>query len=106
MQINKEYLKRFLRSCLEEDLNGKGDITSDSLFSSNDTVTGRYISKDSGIIAGLPVIKVLFGLVNPDIQFFPDIKEGDRISVESQIAAAKGPAKDLMKCERLSLNIL
>jgi len=106
MRIDKEHLKRFFAACLEEDLDRAGDITSDAVLDSNDTTEGRFIAKEPGIIAGLEILEALFGHVNPEIGFSAFTDEGSSISPDEIIASVQGPVKDLLKCERLSLNIL
>lgn len=104
--MNSSRLRTFLKGCLEEDLDGRGDITTDMLFSSNDTVKGKYTVKDSGVIAGLDIVKQLFDTLNPSIEFVSSVSDGRSVCADDTAATVQGPVKDLLACERLSLNIL
>ena len=103
--MKNNHLTEFLKRSLEEDLMD-GDVTSSSVFTSNETVTGEFRCKSRGVIAGLDAAAALYRMVNSGIIFTKHIEDGDAAETGTVIAEAEGPVIDLMICERLALNIL
>ena len=88
---------------LREDLGKKGDITSDALFT-DEKVKAKIICKKDCYISGLEETVNVFkktGAITKTL-----FSDGNFISKNSIIAEIKGPARSILKGERLSLNIL
>ncbi len=88
---------------LLEDLGKEGDITSNTLFTT-ETANAIIIAKEKCIIAGLEEIKNVFKKTGASTEIL--VKDGDFIKEKTVIAKIKGPAKSILKGERLALNIL
>jgi len=88
---------------LEEDLGKEGDITSDTLFT-DEQAKAQIITKDDCIIAGLNEIIDVFNKTGAKIEF--NVKTGDFVKKDTIIAIIKGPAKSILKGERLAINII
>lgn len=88
---------------LLEDLGKKGDITTDNLFT-NETAEAFIIAKEKCIIAGLEEIKNVFKKTGASTQLF--VKDGDFVKEKTIVAKIKGPARSILKGERLALNII
>ena len=88
---------------LFEDLGKTGDITSDSLFY-DEKAEANIIVKDDCIIAGLEEIKTLFRKIGAHTELLA--KDGNLIERNKIVAKIKGPARAILKGERLALNIL
>lgn len=88
---------------LKEDLNKKGDLTSDALFS-NETAKARIIAKQDCIVAGLNEAKQVFKKTGA--QTILKTKDGTPVKKNTIVAVIKGPAKAILKGERLSLNFI
>jgi len=88
---------------LKEDLDEKGDITTNSLFKKEKAVA-KIIAKEDAIIAGLFEAKKVFertgGRLNP---YFED---GDEIKKNQVVAEVKGTARSILSGERLALNFI
>jgi nicotinate-nucleotide pyrophosphorylase (carboxylating) len=98
-------VEHIVRLALAEDI-GTGDVTTDSVIPAGTMAVGRIVARRSGIIAGLPVAEIVFGLVDPDIIFEPHVKDGDSIVPDQIVALVSGPAASLLKSERTALNFL
>jgi nicotinate-nucleotide pyrophosphorylase (carboxylating) len=98
-----------LRSLLEqffiEDI-GEQDITTDLIFSDDTIGKIVFISKDNGVFCGEEVIKTGFKLLNSDIETEVFVKDGQTIEVGQQLATASGKIADLLKGERVVLNLV
>jgi len=88
---------------LKEDLDEKGDITSDALFS-NETTEAKIIAEQDCIVAGLQEATQVFKKTGA--QTISKVKDGDFVKKNTVVAVIKGPAKAILKGERLSLNFI
>jgi nicotinate-nucleotide pyrophosphorylase (carboxylating) len=98
-----------LRSLLEqffiEDI-GEQDITTDLIFSQQTNGEIVFLAKDNGIFCGEEIIRNGFRLLNPDMEPQVLVKDGERIEVGQQLATVSGKISDLLKGERVVLNLV
>lgn len=90
---------------LQEDMNN-GDITTDSLISEDSVSTAELVAKESGLVAGLEIIKKVFYTLDQEIIVDCAVKDGDTLSKGDVIAKITGKTKNILKGERLALNLL
>lgn len=98
-------LEELIKNALAEDIS-HGDITTNSLISDDETMTGIFYAKAEGVVVGLEVAKAVFAYLQPDIEFIAEKKDGDEIEKGDVIATVKGSAKTLLTGERLALNFM
>lgn len=65
---------------------------------------GKIYTKQKGVIAGLIFVKRIFKYLGADCEIL--VKEGERVSKKTAVAAVKGDIHSLLQAERVSLNIL
>ncbi|MDR7077947.1 nicotinate-nucleotide pyrophosphorylase (carboxylating) [Neobacillus niacini] len=98
-----------LRSLLEqffiEDI-GEQDITTDLIFPDDTKGEIVFLSKDNGIFCGEDIIHTGFKLLNLDIETKVFVKDGHNIEVGQKLATASGKIADLLKGERVVLNLI
>ncbi|SDM22568.1 carboxylating nicotinate-nucleotide diphosphorylase [Bacillus sp. OK048] len=98
-----------LRSLLEqffiEDI-GEQDITTDLIFADDTKGKIIFLSKDNGIFCGEEIIHTGFKLLNQDIETKVFVKDGQAIEVGQKLATASGKISDLLKGERVVLNLI
>ena len=105
MRINKE-IKALVKKALAEDI-GEGDITTKILFpKTQQKAKAIILAKDKGIIAGLPVAKLVFKTIDKKISFIPQVREGEGIKANQVIAKLSGDCAGLLSGERTALNFL
>ena len=102
--MNEQIIK-LIGQAIQEDL-GAGDITTRSTVDSNTMARGRIITKESGVIAGLPVAKEVFRQVDRRIKFAPGVREGAKVRKGKVIAVVSGSARGILTGERVALNFL
>ncbi len=100
-----EGVRASIRSALDEDI-GNGDITSSLLIPDGDTSTGRYIAKETFILAGIPFAREVFRILDPSLRWTSFSSDGDRIGAGETIAEVCGETAVILAGERVSLNIL
>ena len=100
-------LDPILESWLREDI-GRGDRTTMGLFPNDDAPEGEavWIAKAKGTIAGLPVAKRVFQLLDPLIEFQALVKDGDECKQGQKIMTIKGSLATLLTGERVALNLV
>jgi len=98
-----------LRSQLEEffieDI-GEQDLTTDYIFSDDTTGKIVFLSKDEGVFCGEEIIKNGFHLLNNDLIVELFVKDGQAIEKGQELAHVSGKIADLLKGERVVLNLV
>ena len=101
-----EDVRNFLRAALREDV-GIGDITSGLTIPEDHVSSAVIISKEDGVIvAGLPFAKEIFTLMDPEVRFRRQARDGEMVNKGDVIAKVKGLTISLLASERVALNIL
>ena len=101
----KEELKAFIEFALKEDIR-EGDHT--SLACIPPTISGKaqLLVKENGILAGMEVAQAIFEKVNPDIQFYPLMQDGESMTVGDVAFIVEGSSSSILTSERLVLNCM
>jgi len=105
MELNNHFVKQLLELALAEDI-GIGDVTSNAIIPQDHLVSGIILSKDTGLIAGLEIVKLVFGMVDSRLTLTPKLLDGDKIEPGDEIGKIHGPARAMMAAERTALNFL
>ncbi len=104
--MDKNFLHGMIREFLGEDI-GRGDLTSESIFSEHDMGSARLVARDSFIVAGVATVAAeVFKVQNPAIVIADAIAEGTRTAPKTALLTVSGPVVDLLKAERVALNLL
>lgn len=104
--MDKFTLHSLLRSFLLEDI-GPGDLTSEPLFSSETMGSARLVARESFVIAGAEQVAAeVFRLQNPEISCTGAVQDGIVVAVGDCLLTVSGPVIDLLKAERVALNLL
>nr|WP_197969906.1 carboxylating nicotinate-nucleotide diphosphorylase [Mesobacillus harenae] len=98
-------MQSLLEQFFIEDI-GERDLSSDLIFADKTEGTVVFLAKESGIFCGEMVIKKGFSVLNPDIKASVLVKDGEPFEVGQTIAAASGNIADLLKGERVILNLV
>lgn len=98
-------LREQIRGWLAEDI-GSGDITTATTIPAGSQSTAVIHVKESGVIAGLPVARLVFEVVDPSLQFEAKVNDGEFVEKGTVIAAVEGSTHSLLTGERLALNLM
>jgi len=96
---------KIIEQAILEDI-GTGDITTESIIPSNLKVKGIIKTSEEGVIAGLDIVYLIFRKLDPEIIFQEKIKDGTKIAQGKVLAEITGPARIILKGERVALNFL
>lgn len=103
--MNQVELNQFIEASLQEDLQ-YGDVTSLACIKESQRSEAHLKVKEDGVIAGIEVAEAIFRYVDPEIIFEPLIKDGAIIHEGDIAFLVKGNTRNLLKTERLVLNIM
>jgi nicotinate-nucleotide pyrophosphorylase (carboxylating) len=103
--MNKLKLQQMLQSFFLEDI-GERDITSETIFSSNQKAKGYFLVKEDGILAGVEIISTGFRLLDSAIETIIYKQDGEIVKKGEIIATVSGPIVPLLTGERVILNLL
>lgn len=92
-----------IKYMLKED-EGYGDITSEALIKRDIITEGFILSKDTGILAGMNIVKDIFSEYN--VKILSSLNDGDEIKHGDKLLEFKGDAKTILLLERTVLNLL
>ncbi len=104
-KLETEKIDALIQLAIQEDI-FTGDITTENLIPDNLIVEGTFLAKESGVVAGLPVVEYFFSKLDKKISFPQKAKDGTVVNKGQTIATIKGCAKTLLSGERIALNFL
>lgn len=105
MELVRHVVYDIVRHALQEDV-GHGDITTLSAIPPQAEAKASMVAKESGVIAGLPVVEAVFDVVDSSLSVEPLVADGDRVEVGTKIASIQGNARAILTGERVALNFI
>jgi len=104
--MDNNLLDTLLKSFLREDI-GRGDLTSESIFSPEDEGAARLVARESFLVVGVESVAArVFRLQNPAVLARSAVEDGRKVSPGDVLLTVSGPVIDLLKAERVALNLL
>lgn len=103
--INPLKLQKLIENCLDEDA-GSGDLTTNSIVPPEASSTGYIVTKESGVVAGLPVAEAVFRHLDPSVEFRALARDGEKVEPGRVLAEVEGKTRAILTGERLALNFL
>jgi len=103
--MQEKDLQNFIKNALLEDI-GDGDHTSIASIPNSTVNKSQLIIKQRGIIAGIELAKIIFNIVDPNIQFNAIKKDGDQVEPNDIGFKVFGKSRSLLMAERLVLNCM
>ncbi len=102
--INFLVVDKIIKEALIEDIPVE-DISTNSVISEDSRSSIDLICKEEGIIAGLKVFERVFKILG-DVQVTFFKNDGDKVYPKDKIALLKGNTRNILKGERVALNLL
>ncbi len=104
--MDKNLLHSMIREFLREDV-GRGDLTSESIFSDHEIGSARLVARDSFIVAGVESVAAeVFKVQNSSVITVDAVPDGTMARPKMSLLTVSGPVIDLLKAERVALNLL
>jgi nicotinate-nucleotide pyrophosphorylase (carboxylating) len=105
MPAGEDALDARLREFLAEDIGG-ADVTTETTVPSGQTGRAEIVAKSDAVVSGLEVARRTFALLDPEVRWEAQVKEGDSVRPGSCLARLAGPARSILTGERVALNLL
>ncbi len=104
--MDKFNLDKQIRLFLTEDI-GQGDITTDPIFSDDHEGTAQFVTREPLVAAGMKSVagRVFYNL-NPDIVIEFAMDDGQEVEADEILFRLNGPVRDLLRGERVALNLV
>lgn len=104
-KIDNQELQNFIKNALYEDVRD-GDHTSLACVPADAVGKAKLLVKDTGIIAGVELAKLIFAAVDPDFEVITLIEDGAAVNYGDIVFEVKGKSQAILKAERLVLNVM
>jgi nicotinate-nucleotide pyrophosphorylase (carboxylating) len=103
--LQPDYIHNFITTALAEDV-GDGDHTALATIPVNAQGKAKLIIKDSGVLAGIELAKMIFKEVDSDLVVVQILHDGDVIKFGDIALTVAGRSQSILKAERLVLNCM
>ncbi|MDR6571745.1 nicotinate-nucleotide pyrophosphorylase (carboxylating) [Curtobacterium sp. 320] len=97
-------LRRVIDTALEEDAPW-GDVTSETLIPADATATATLAAREPGVLSGGDVFVTVMHAVDPTIDAVLHVPDGSRFTAGDVLATVSGPARSVLRAERVALNL-
>ena len=101
----QEELKKFITNTLIEDI-GDGDHSSLASIPKDATNKAHLLVKDSGIIAGIELAKMIFDQVDSSLKVTQLLNDGDKVKEGDIAFVTEGNSIAILTAERIVLNCM
>src|SRR5438309_10521797 len=99
-------VRHLIRLALDEDLGAPGDVTTKALIPEHMTGSVQIVARETGVLAGLTVGRLVFVEIDPAVKFVPLAADGDALAAGTVVADLSGKVQSLLAGERTCLNFL
>lgn len=100
-----EIYRGLIQQALAEDI-GSGDITTEALVPEGERGKARITARQRLVTAGLPLAKMVFGELDPDLSVEIAAGEGETVEAGTALIHLEGKIRPILAGERTALNIL
>lgn len=97
--------REIVARALAEDI-GDGDVTTLVAVPPESVCRAEIVAKADGIIAGLPVARLVFQALDPRVGFEARAADGSRVGDGTVVAEVSGPTRGVLTGERAALNFM
>ena len=105
MKTREELIDNLLNLAFAEDI-GDGDHTTLSTIPAEAQGRQQLIIKETGILAGVEIAKMVFKKFDPSLKMTQFLKDGDSVKPGDIAFVVEGPVRSLLQTERIMLNIM
>ncbi|WP_353815681.1 carboxylating nicotinate-nucleotide diphosphorylase [Agromyces sp. SYSU T00266] len=98
-------IERIVLMALDEDAPW-GDLTGETLIPEAASATAELVAREPGVFSGARVVEATFRLVDPRISVEVLVADGARFAAGDVIARVAGPARGILRAERVALNLV
>ena len=105
MSVSPELMDRIVRMALEEDAPW-GDITSETLIPADAVVNAQLVAREDGVLCGQEIFAAAMRLCDPGIVVKFAVADAGHFKAGQTLATIAGPARGVLRAERVALNFM
>jgi nicotinate-nucleotide pyrophosphorylase (carboxylating) len=98
-------IERIVLMALDEDAPW-GDLTGETLIPEDAAATAELVAREPGVFSGARVLETAFRLVDARITVEVLAADGTRFAAGDALARVQGPARGILRAERVALNLV
>jgi nicotinate-nucleotide pyrophosphorylase (carboxylating) len=103
MNLSPDLIDRIVRMALEEDAPW-GDITSETLIPADAIVSAQLVAREDGVLCGEDIFAAAMMLCDPGIVVEFSVSDACHFFMGQTLATITGPARGVLRGERVALN--
>ena len=103
--LTEAAIRDLCQRAIAEDV-GPGDASTLAIVPPEQTVTASFVPRRPCVVAGMPILKILFAELSADVDFQVRVEDGQSAQAGETIAVASGNARAILTGERTALNLL
>ena len=92
-------------AALAEDV-GPGDFTTQWTIPQDHSCRAVIVAKEALVVAGVAPVLAVFAAVDAELKVTADVRDGDRVDLDSVLFRLEGPTRAVLTGERAALNFL
>jgi nicotinate-nucleotide pyrophosphorylase (carboxylating) len=104
--LDPDAVRSFVAAALAEDLAGGTDVTTAATVPLTELGSADVVARAAGVVAGLPVAAIVFGLVSADLHCELTTVDGAEVRAGQRLLTVSGPVAPILTAERTALNLL
>jgi len=102
--VPEKIIDRLIDRAFEEDIDS-GDVTTNAIIDPVARGEAVWKAKDTGIVAGLDIAAKVFGRLDADLQWMPEVQDAEEVAAGRTILVMRGKTRAILTAERIALNI-
>ncbi|MFO0875203.1 MAG: carboxylating nicotinate-nucleotide diphosphorylase [Phycisphaerales bacterium] len=104
--VNERALRTLLELARDEDLDARGDITSELFIDASSRARAHVRARRPGVVAGLETVPALLRVFGVDVRWTPRLVDGAPAARDATLGTLDGSRRGILAVERTLLNIL
>lgn len=103
--LPREQVTRIVRLALDEDA-PHGDLTSQAFVPAAALAEADVVAREAGVFSGTEVLRAVFAELDEHIRVESEVGDGEAFAAGARLAVVRGPARAVLRGERVALNLL
>jgi nicotinate-nucleotide pyrophosphorylase (carboxylating) len=105
MDLSRQVIQDIVHHALREDIS-QADLTTLAVVPADARAEAQVVVKESGVVAGMPVLRAVFEAIDPRLTVSTRFTDGDKVRAGETLALVMGHARGILTGERVALNFL
>lgn len=103
--LSRDQIDKVVRMALAEDAPW-GDITSETLVPEAAVARANLVAREPGVFSGGEVFAMAMAALDDTVKVAVQVPDGERFATGDVLASVEGPARSVLRAERVALNLV